>query len=769
MSVSLCIVTRDEAALLERCIASARPVVDEVVVVDTGSRDGTPECARRAGARVFHADWPGSLGQAHDLPLEHARGDWILSLDGDEVLDPAGARLLPNLLRRPGVEGYRVAIRNYSYSPQAKWRPADPTDPLARGALGYHPTCVVRLFRRRPSHRFSGSLHQSMTPAIRARGGRIADSGLLIHHHGPLRLDRWKSPLYEKLASQQAAAEPRSPLAWVELGTVLLEHEPDRALKAFLEAGRLGDRAAAGFFTGWALVALGRHREAIPWLKTAVRANPRDRAVQYDRADAWELLGFVYESLGSPQLAEEVYRRARRTRPDSPVATNNLAGLLGRRRATREAGTLVDELMTRYRGLDMVWATLGTIRLLRGDTAGARRALETALDIDPRNRAARENLAFAYEQAGRPRLAARARRAAAGSERAGDRRRRRDRRPIVVSLVASLEGATGRAVAEAARALARLRQVVICGESAWAAGADARGELERAGIEVRMLPSAGRLRDALEPLGPACVVNHWTDPGWSPHPDRAGAERWIVVGHCVASMPPGYDAYIVSSAFQERFQTHLPAGSVHRIAAGVDLSRFRPRPRRTDGPVVIAMHGPLDAGRFPRRLLALLPELTSPPARVRIAGSGPRRYEIEPDIRRLGMTATVRFVGPVPQARLPRFLAAAHIGLQVTEMHEDAGGRGVLEMLASGLPVVAQPRGSLPELVISGENGYLADTEEEIAARLAELIRSPALRARMGAAARRTARRHDARRTGAGLRGLVGGPGPEGKWAGARA
>ena len=74
MRVSLCIVARNEEAFLGACIESARPVVDEVVVVDTGSTDRTPEIAAAAGARVVCEPWTRDLGAAHNLPLAARAG-----------------------------------------------------------------------------------------------------------------------------------------------------------------------------------------------------------------------------------------------------------------------------------------------------------------------------------------------------------------------------------------------------------------------------------------------------------------------------------------------------------------------------------------------------------------------------------------------------------------------------------------------------------------------------------------------------------------------
>jgi glycosyltransferase involved in cell wall biosynthesis len=258
MKVSLCIVARNEEAFLRDCIESARPVVDEVVVVDTGSTDGTSDIAAAAGALVVPLAWPGDLGRAHNLPIEYARADWVLVLDADEVLDPIRRRQIRDLVDAGDADGYRIPIRNYSYEPTLKWRPADPSDPLTRGALGYVPTRPVRLFRRRKEYRFSGHLHQTVAPSILRHGGRVGDADVPIHHYGPLRADRWKSPFYAKLARREAAVRPRDPRAWIELGVVLFRQDPRAALEAFRRARALGLRPTASFFAGWLLIDMKR-------------------------------------------------------------------------------------------------------------------------------------------------------------------------------------------------------------------------------------------------------------------------------------------------------------------------------------------------------------------------------------------------------------------------------------------------------------------------------------------------------------------------------
>ena len=87
-SVSLCMIVKDEADHLARCLRSAKPVVDDIVVVDTGSKDRSADIARAFGARVFEYAWQDDFAAARNVSISAAAGDWIFVLDADEVVSP---------------------------------------------------------------------------------------------------------------------------------------------------------------------------------------------------------------------------------------------------------------------------------------------------------------------------------------------------------------------------------------------------------------------------------------------------------------------------------------------------------------------------------------------------------------------------------------------------------------------------------------------------------------------------------------------------------
>jgi glycosyltransferase involved in cell wall biosynthesis len=306
----------------------------------------------------------------------------------------------------------------------------------------------------------------------------------------------------------------------------------------------------------------------------------------------------------------------------------------------------------------------------------------------------------------------------------------------VVSLADHLIGGGGRVIVDIAQALAGHRlSAVVTGEAGEAAGEGFADELRELGVPIVVARSEADAQRALRALEPVAVLHHLAGIRF-PSPLRVGAERWIAVGHSMLPMRPGYDAYVTLSPFQAQFQTHLD-GRVVRIPNGVDLARFSVQPRPAERrPLSIVSLGRLTPGKFPFRLLEHLPDLEALDARLLVAGRGPRRWELEPEVVCRGLADRVQFVGPIRSRDVPALLLDADVGLHLTEIAEEVHSVTILEMLAAQLPIVSQPRGCLPELVSDGVNGFLAEDESAVASALMRLLESPGLRRAFGAASR---------------------------------
>ena len=115
-TLSLCMIVKNEEKFLPQCLESVKDVVDEMVIVDTGSTDRTVEIAESYGAQIYHHAWQNSFSEARNYGLQFATCDWIFQLDGDEELVREDIPLLWDALRsahpREDVNALFVAIYN---------------------------------------------------------------------------------------------------------------------------------------------------------------------------------------------------------------------------------------------------------------------------------------------------------------------------------------------------------------------------------------------------------------------------------------------------------------------------------------------------------------------------------------------------------------------------------------------------------------------------------------------------------------------------------
>lgn len=117
MKINLVMIVKDEERSLKRCLLAARPFVDEMIVVDTGSADNTKKIAEEAGARVYEFAWVKDFSAARNYALAQSDADWNLVLDADEYLRPAGRKRLEEALlrgdKRYGKGGWMGAILRF--------------------------------------------------------------------------------------------------------------------------------------------------------------------------------------------------------------------------------------------------------------------------------------------------------------------------------------------------------------------------------------------------------------------------------------------------------------------------------------------------------------------------------------------------------------------------------------------------------------------------------------------------------------------------------
>ncbi|MBE9209605.1 glycosyltransferase [Nostoc sp. LEGE 06077] len=325
MSISLCMIVKNEETTLPKCLNSVKSFVDEMVVLDTGSSDRTPEVAKQFGAKVHHFQWSNNFSTARNAALKYVTGDWVLVLDADEILTPS---IVPQM--QAAIESDEYILIN-----------------LIRqevGAIQSPYSLVSRLFRNHPEIRFERPYHALVDDSVAAiikkephwQVGYL--QGVAILHTG-----------YQKRAIAQNNKSVKAQAAMLEF---LSTHPNDPYVCSklgalYVETGKVSQ--GIELLQRGLNQAMGQSMEKTNLACMAVNQSEENYEILYE---LHYHLGIAYNHLKKPQQALEHYQAAIKL----PIyhilklgAYNNLGNLL------KDAG----------------------------DLNSAKKAYETALKIDP--------------------------------------------------------------------------------------------------------------------------------------------------------------------------------------------------------------------------------------------------------------------------------------------------------------------------------------------------------------------------------------------------
>lgn len=235
MTLSLVMIVKDEEDNLARCLKSVQGVVDEIIVVDTGSTDKTKEIAGLFNTKIIEREWNNDFSEARNVSIEHATGDWLMFLDADEELVEEDKELLLSLKADPANEGFNFVISSFIGSSAGQ----DTVSNIA-----------IRMWKNRPEHRFHGTLHEQILDRV-AKTGPVKTVNVRINHYGYLQqivIDKEKSKRNLEIAIKMVEDEPKNTFAHFSLG---LEYsriaEYENAYEHFEKAAELLDNQNAYF------------------------------------------------------------------------------------------------------------------------------------------------------------------------------------------------------------------------------------------------------------------------------------------------------------------------------------------------------------------------------------------------------------------------------------------------------------------------------------------------------------------------------------------
>jgi glycosyltransferase involved in cell wall biosynthesis len=339
MSITLCMIVKNEADRLPACLTAARDCVDEMIVLDTGSTDDTTTIARDLGAEVYNYTWTNDFSAARNVSLGYGTGDWILVLDADEIMVPAEMAAIAPYLTQPDL----LVVNFLRQEIGAEQSPY---------------SLVSRLFRRHPSVFFTRPYHSL-----------IDDSVIELRQTEPhWRILDWPkvAMLHDGYHPDSIAALGKFDRAAIAMERFLADH-PDDAY----DCAKLGALYVEqeDFDRGISLLRRG--------------LTSTESQVRYE---VFFHLGIAYGSQGDDEAAVEFYQQAI-AEPILDIlklgAYNNLGSLLLGHGLTDAA----EDLFTQCIAIDSTFArghyNLGLARREQGNLTGAVAAYEVAIGLDP--------------------------------------------------------------------------------------------------------------------------------------------------------------------------------------------------------------------------------------------------------------------------------------------------------------------------------------------------------------------------------------------------
>lgn len=285
INLSLAMIVRNEEERLGNCLSSVAGLVDEIIVVDTGSTDDTVAIAESFGARISRFSWVDDFAAARNESLRLCTGNWVLILDGDEAVDSADHPAIREACTQDRIPAFFMTLRNYFLDSRLLF-----LDQVIKPNESHYEQgsefsyCAdfrgLRLCRWFPDLCFEGRIHELLVPYFNQRHLPIGNLETVIHHFGKVDLAREeeKKIHYLRMAQDQVDFDPANAQSQFNLMTqACTTQDWDVAIASGFAFLALQTRPPEMVLTtlAFALQETGRHAEAMPYLKRVLLSSPR--------------------------------------------------------------------------------------------------------------------------------------------------------------------------------------------------------------------------------------------------------------------------------------------------------------------------------------------------------------------------------------------------------------------------------------------------------------------------------------------------------------
>lgn len=392
MNLSLCMIVKNEEENMVQCLESVKSIVDEMIIIDTGSEDKTVEIAESFRAKVFHHPWKNDFAEARNVSLKHATCDWILVLDADEVIAPQDLPKIKALIRNKDAAGYKLVTRTYQNSSTlSEWQAVEHPCPEAKGHVGYIPSPHVRLFKRDKNIYFEGKIHEIVEYTISRKGGKIIETDIPIHHYGYINDKdnlKQKEELYRHLIKMVETGEELSDArSYLYKGISCIELKRYDKAERFLKKATVMAPENTMILFNLGLCATGQDRtsEAVKYYNLVLKYDSK-------HVGAYNNLATILQRKGRTEETEELYHKALSYHPNHYIIRYNLGTFLKDQGRDDEAIKEFQKALSINPEMVEAHFSSGMIFFKKGDYKKSATCFKQILKLDPAHETAQKNL-----------------------------------------------------------------------------------------------------------------------------------------------------------------------------------------------------------------------------------------------------------------------------------------------------------------------------------------------------------------------------------------
>jgi tetratricopeptide (TPR) repeat protein len=430
--LSLCMIVKNEEKELPLCVNSVKPVLDEIIIVDTGSSDNTKDVARQLGARVFDFPWVDDFSAARNHSILRATGDYILWLDADDRVDGGE------------VEKIRLLKQSFPWKKNQAYYLTVNSQSAVDGETHFN---QLRIFPNVAGAEFEGRVHEQVFYRLKKLGVESVQTDIVVRHTGyrDEATIRQKSERNLKIIQDELEGDPQNPVlhynAARTLGGIGRQSEAIEHMEKILGNERIREKEKkffleAAILTGKYYIDLGHYDRAEAIFQDLARQFPENGLVHFGLGETLyklkdyggaigameqslrfpvevnlfpinvgklkycqlHILGECYRETGQEELAREMLSRSLNLHRDDYNSLQTLGFLALKRGEFIQAADYFERAIKGGGDPSSNYANLGLALRKLGRWAEAEKALLQSLEVDPQRVEAVVNLGHLYKE-----------------------------------------------------------------------------------------------------------------------------------------------------------------------------------------------------------------------------------------------------------------------------------------------------------------------------------------------------------------------------------